>query len=66
MYMNAKIHAQSTVPRHQNTRSAKVIRNARRVRLEGPKGRRAAQPIYRLGLPVKRFLIENSHGDVLS
>jgi hypothetical protein len=38
----------------------------RRARLEGPNGRRAAQPINRLVLPVKRFVFQNSHGDVLS
>jgi hypothetical protein len=34
--------------------------------LEGPKGRRAAQLSDKLGPPVTRFLVENSHGDVLS
>jgi hypothetical protein len=48
------------------TPDLQIYTGVRCVRLEGPKGRRAAQPINRLGLPVKRFVVENSHGDVLS
>jgi len=61
MHRNSEIPAQNAGLRHPDTESASCA-GGRRVRLEGPNGRRAAQPINRLGLPVKRFVVENSHG----
>jgi hypothetical protein len=39
-----------------------VVRGYGGFRLEGPKGRRTAEPINRPQLPVLRFVLENSHG----
>jgi len=44
------------------THDLRICTGVRRDRLEGPKRRRAAKPINRLGLPVKRIAIKTSHG----